>query len=260
MKMPVLKLVEIMAKLRSDEGCPWDREQTHASLRPYLIEEAYEALDAIDDADDAHLREELGDVLLQVVFHAQIAHETGRFNFDDVEATIVEKLIRRHPHVFGNEEATTSDQVLENWEKIKRSEQGETRHSVLDGLPRQMPALLRAFRIQEKVAKVNFDWNDVRDVLAKVREEIDELEEAINSTEKARMEQEIGDLFFSVVNLSRHIGIPPEDALHKSNQRFSERFRYIEKALELKGERIEQASFERLDTLWEEAKKRTGGG
>ena len=251
----MLKLVELMAKLRSPDGCPWDREQTHASLRPYLIEEAYEALDAIDDADDEHLREELGDVLLQVVFHAQIAHEDGRFDFDEVEATIVEKLIRRHPHVFGNDEATTSAQVLQNWEKIKQLEHGENRQSVLDGLPRQMPALLYAYRIQEKVAKVNFDWKDVRDVLAKVREEIDELEEAIDGTVKERMEQEIGDLFFSVVNLSRHMGIPPEDALRKSNQRFSERFRYIEKALELKGERIEQASFERLDELWEEAKR-----
>lgn len=252
-----MKLVEIMAKLRSADGCPWDREQTHESLRPYLIEEAYEALDAIDEANDEHLREELGDVLLQVVFHAQIAHETGRFDFDEVEAAIVDKLIRRHPHVFGNEEATTSAQVLRNWEKIKQAEQGERRRSVLDGLPRQLPALLHAFRIQEKVAEVNFDWNDVRDVLAKVREEIDELEEAIDGKVRERMEQELGDLLFSVVNLSRHIGIAPEDALRKSNQRFSERFRYIEKALELKGERIEQASFERLDELWEEAKERT---
>ena len=254
---PFEELVEIMAKLRSDGGCPWDREQTHQTLRPYLIEEAYEVLDALDNRGDGDFRDELGDLLLQVVFHAQIAAEERRFDVHDVARAINEKLVRRHPHVFGDTRADTADEVLTNWEKIKREEKGsEDRKSVLDGLPAGMPALLRAYRIQEKVARVNFDWDDVKEVLEKVGEEIDEVRRALEKGDRAKIEEEIGDLLFSLVNLSRHLNVPPEDALRRSNDKFIRRFRYIEAALELKGDSLERATFGELDALWDEAKRR----
>ena len=254
---PFEELVRIMAKLRSGTGCPWDREQTHQTLRPYLIEEAYEVLDALDHGDDGDFRDELGDLLLQVVFHAQIATEERRFDIDDVARAINEKLVRRHPHVFGNTRADTSDEVLTNWEKIKREEKGsEGRKSVLDGLPASMPALLHAYRIQEKVARVNFDWDDVKEVLLKVGEEFNEVCKALEQGDKKKIEEEMGDLLFSMVNLSRHLNVPPEDALRRSNDKFMRRFRYIEAALELRGENLERATFEKLDELWEEAKQR----
>ncbi len=249
------KLVSIMETLRSDKGCPWDREQTHESLRPYLIEEAYEVLDAIDTKDDNELKIELGDLLLQVVFHAQLAHEEGRFSIEDVSGAVTEKLIRRHPHVFGDVKADTSDQVLENWEKIKQREKGPGKKSVLDGLPSQLPALLKAFRIQEKVSRVNFDWQDVKEVFGKVREEISELEEAHDSTDQAAQEEEFGDLLFSMVNLARHLKITPEDALRFTNEKFIKRFNYIEEKMALNGESMDDATMERLDLLWEEAKR-----
>jgi len=249
------KLVSIMETLRSDKGCPWDREQTHESLRPYLIEEAYEVLDAIDTKDDNELKIELGDLLLQVVFHAQLAHEEGRFSIEDVSGAVTEKLIRRHPHVFGDVKADTSDQVLENWEKIKQREKGPGKKSVLDGLPSQLPALLKAFRIQEKVSRVNFDWQDVKEVFGKVREEIYELEEAHDSTDQAAQEEEFGDLLFSMVNLARHLKITPEDALRFTNEKFIKRFNYIEEKMALNGESMDDATMERLDLLWEEAKR-----
>ena len=254
---PFEELVEIMAKLRSQGGCPWDREQTHQTLRPYLIEEAYEVLDALDNGGDGDFRDELGDLLLQVVFHAQIANEEKRFDIHDVARAINEKLVRRHPHVFGDTRADTADEVLTNWEKIKRAEKGEEgRKSVLDGLPAGMPALLRAYRIQEKVARVNFDWDDVREVLDKVGEEIAEVRRALEKGDRTKIEEEMGDLLFSLVNLSRHLDVPPEDALRRSNDKFIRRFRYIEAALELKGESLERATFEELDALWDEAKGR----
>ena len=199
---PFERLVSIMQTLRSENGCPWDREQTHETLRPYLIEEAYEVLDAIDAKDDSELKVELGDLLLQVVFHAQLAREDDRFTIDDVAEAVSEKLIRRHPHVFGDVKADTSDQVLTNWEKIKQNEKGNRNKSVLDGLPSHLPALLKAFRIQEKVARVNFDWEDVREVFGKVREEIAELEEAHAGRDQQSLEEEFGDLLFSMVNLA----------------------------------------------------------
>jgi tetrapyrrole methylase family protein/MazG family protein len=254
---PFEELVSIMTRLRSPTGCPWDREQTHLTLRPYLIEEAYEVLDALDNRDDGDFRDELGDLLLQVVFHAQIATEEQRFDIDDVARAINDKLVRRHPHVFGNTRADTADEVLTNWEKIKREEKGgKSRKSVLDGLPAGMPALLHAYRIQEKVARVNFDWDDVQAVLLKVGEEIDEVSKALEQGDKKKIEEEMGDLLFSMVNLSRHLNVPPEDALRRSNDKFMRRFRYIEAALELRGENLERATFEELDALWEEAKQR----
>ena len=254
---PFEELVSIMTRLRSPTGCPWDREQTHLTLRPYLIEEAYEVLDALDNRDDGDFRDELGDLLLQVVFHAQIATEEQRFDIDDVARAINDKLVRRHPHVFGNTRADTADEVLTNWEKIKREEKGgKSRKSVLDGLPAGMPALLHAYRIQEKVARVNFDWDDVQAVLLTVGEEIDEVSKALEQGDKKKIEEEMGDLLFSMVNLSRHLNVPPEDALRRSNDKFMRRFRYIEAALELRGENLERATFEELDALWEEAKQR----
>ena len=254
---PFEELVSIMTRLRSPTGCPWDREQTHQTLRPYLIEEAYEVLDALDNRDDGDFRDELGDLLLQVVFHAQIATEEQRFDIDDVARAINDKLVRRHPHVFGNTRADTADEVLTNWEKIKREEKGgKDRKSVLDGLPASMPALLHAYRIQEKVARVNFDWDDVKAVLLKVSEEIDEVSKALEQGDKKKIEEEMGDLLFSMVKLSRHLNVPPEDALRRSNDKFMRRFRYIEAALELRGENLERATFEELDALWEEAKQR----
>lgn len=258
---PFEELVSIMARLRSPGGCPWDREQTHQTLRPYLIEEAYEVLDALDNGGDGDFREELGDLLLQVVFHAQIANEEKRFDIHDVARAINDKLVRRHPHVFGDTRADTADEVLTNWEQIKREEKGdEGRKSVLDGLPAGMPALLRAYRIQEKVARVNFDWDDVKEVLEKVGEEIVELRGALEQGDRAKIEEEMGDLLFSLVNLSRHLKVPPEDALRMSNDKFIRRFRYIEAALELKGESLERATFEELDALWDEAKGRESDG
>ena len=244
-----------MKTLRSDKGCPWDREQTHESLRPYLIEEAYEVLDAIDAKDDNELKIELGDLLLQVVFHAQLAHEEGLFSIDDVSSAVSEKLIRRHPHVFGDAKADTSDQVLTNWEKIKQSEKGPGKKSVLDGLPSHLPALLKAFRIQEKVARVNFDWQDIKAVFGKIREEISELEEAHDSTDQAAQEEEFGDLLFSLVNLARHLKVTPEDALRFTNEKFIRRFNYIEEKMSLTGESMDDATLEQLDLLWDEAKR-----
>ncbi len=249
------KLISIMKTLRSDKGCPWDREQTHESLRPYLIEEAYEVLDAIDAKDDNELKIELGDLLLQVVFHAQLAHEEGLFSIDDVSSAVSEKLIRRHPHVFGDAKADTSDQVLTNWEKIKQSEKGPGKKSVLDGLPSHLPALLKAFRIQEKVARVNFDWQDIKAVFGKIREEISELEEAHDSTDQAAQEEEFGDLLFSLVNLARHLKVTPEDALRFTNEKFIRRFNYIEEKMSLTGESMDDATLEQLDLLWDEAKR-----
>ena len=252
---PFEKLVSIMSTLRSENGCPWDREQTHDTLRPYLIEEAYEVLDAIESHDDKSLREELGDLLLQVVFHAQLASETARFSIDDVADSIVEKLIRRHPHVFGDVKADTPHEVLNNWEKIKQAEDTSGRKSILDGLPGHLPALLKAYRVQEKVARVNFDWDDIRDVFGKVHEEIDELQEAHTHQDQTKLEEEFGDLLFSLVNLARHLKVTPEDALRRTIQKFMDRFKYVEETMNLKGESLEDSTLERMDELWEEAKR-----
>lgn len=252
------RLVEIMAILRSETGCPWDKEQTHESLRPYLIEEAYEVIDAIESGNDGDLCEELGDLLLQVVFHAQLASETARFDLDAVAGRIVEKLIRRHPHVFGDVKASTSSEVLQNWEKIKHAEKESADRSILDGLPGQLPALLQAYRLQQKAARVNFDWTGVGDVIKKVREEFAELDEAAASGDTAHLEEEFGDLLFSMVNLARHLNVPPEDALRRSNRKFIDRFRYIERQLRLSGQSLSGATFEELDALWEKAKSKEG--
>ncbi|MCK4924416.1 MAG: nucleoside triphosphate pyrophosphohydrolase [Spirochaetes bacterium] len=241
-----------MARLRRKDGCPWDREQSHESLKPYIIEETYEVLDAIDRKDDDELREELGDVLLQIVFHAQIAAEQSRFTMDDVAAAIVEKLKRRHPHVFGNVEVEDSREVLRNWEEIKKE---EGKDSVLDGVPDGLPALLKAQRVQEKVRRVGFDWESIGGTFDKVREEIGELEKAVKDGDQAGIEDEFGDILFSLVNVARFLDINAEESLRQTTKKFSHRFRYIENRIEEKGERpIEEYSLEELDALWNEAK------
>jgi tetrapyrrole methylase family protein / MazG family protein len=254
------ELVRIMARLRGENGCPWDREQTHESIKPYFVEETYEALEAIDEGDAGKLCEELGDVLLQVVFHAQMADEAGCFTIADVLKSINAKLIRRHPHVFGDVQADTAQAVLFNWEQIKQAErkQATGQASVLDGVPREMPALLRAHRLQEKASRVGFDWKEAIQVLAKVNEELHELRGAMQSQRPERMEAELGDLLFSLVNLSRFIAVNPEEALRKTIARFIGRFRYIEEALAGRGVTPAQVTLEEMDALWDEAKARGG--
>jgi len=245
-----------MARLRGENGCPWDREQTHASIKPYLLEETYEVLESIDENDPAKLEEELGDLALQVVFHAQMADEAGLFTIADVLRGINEKLRRRHPHIFGDVKADTAQEVLFNWEQIKKleREKAQGRASLLDGVPRELPALLRAHRLQEKASRVGFDWNEARQVFQKVEEELAELQAAMESEQPDRMEAELGDLLFSLVNLGRFIAVNPEDALRKTIARFIARFQYIEEELAKRGTAPGQVTLEEMDALWAEAK------
>jgi tetrapyrrole methylase family protein/MazG family protein len=250
------ELIEIMARLRGEGGCPWDREQTHESIKPYFVEETYEVLEAIDEGDPGKLREELGDVLLQVVFHARMAEEAGAFAIADVIRSITEKLIRRHPHVFGTVQADTAQEVLFNWEEIKRAERTRATGSAsaLDGVPRELPALLRAHRLQEKASRVGFDWSEAREVLKKVEEELAELKEAMEGQAALRVEAELGDLLFSLVNLSRFVSVNPEEALRKTIGRFIARFRFIEEELTRRGRSLKDSTLPEMDALWDQAK------
>ncbi len=250
------ELVRIMARLRGENGCPWDRQQTHESIKPYFVEETYEVLEAIDEGDAGKLCEELGDVLLQVVFHAEMAEEAGLFGIADVLRAIAEKLIRRHPHVFGDVQADTAQEVLFNWEQIKKTERQHTRGraSLLDGVPRDLPALLQAHRLQEKASRAGFDWAEVEPVLRKVEEEYGELKAAIGERQPERMEAELGDLLFSLVNLGRFIAVNPEEALRKTIARFIARFQYIEEELARRGTSLNQTTLREMDALWDEAK------
>lgn len=251
-RWPLDPLVEVMARLRAPDGCPWDREQTHASLRRYLLEEAYEAVEAIDDGDPEHLCEELGDVLLQVVFHAQIAREAGRFDMRDVVSGITEKLIRRHPHVFGGASAKTAEEVTRRWDAIKRAERGgKEAGSLLDGVSRSLPALSRACELQKRAARAGFDWDDAAGPAEKVREE---LAEALSAPPEER-EAEVGDLLFAVVNLARKLGVDPEVALTGASAKFERRFRYVEERLAEKGLRPADVTLAEMDALWEEGKR-----
>lgn len=251
-----MELVEIMARLRGENGCPWDREQTSESIKPYLVEETYEVLEAIDERDPAKLREELGDLMLQIVFHAQMAEEAGSFSIADVLAGINEKLVRRHPHVFGAVKAETAQEVLFNWEQIKKAERQKAQGhaSLLDGVPRELPALLRAHRLQEKASRIGFDWKEAREVLLKVEEEFAELRTAMEGRAAEQVEAELGDLLFSLVNLSRFLAVNPEEALRKTIARFIARFRYIEEELSRRGRSLREASLQEMDALWAEAK------
>lgn len=251
------QLIDIVAKLRGPGGCPWDREQTHATLRAGLIEEAYEVAEAINNADDANLREELGDLLLQSVFHAQIAHEEGRFDFDQVARGIAEKLVRRHPHVFGDDACADSAAVLKRWDEIKRAEKGERPESVLDGISAGLPALLRAEKVQKKAARIGFDWPDAAPVFDKLREEIAELEAEFAADNPAAIEDEIGDLLFSVVNLARKLHIDAEPALQRATEKFSVRFKAVEALARERGITLEGKPLAELDALWDEVKARS---
>lgn len=244
------RLVQIMETLRSERGCEWDRSQTHESLKPYLIEEAYELLDAIDEKDDTKMTEELGDVLLQVVFHAQIARERGTFGILEVLRTLNEKLVRRHPHVFGDSPAYSYQQ----WERIKSQEKGTQKTSAIGSLNKALPALSLARRIQENAAAVGFDWPDVSGALEKVEEEVMELEQAVQQKNPKSVEEELGDLLFAVVNVARFSGVDPEVALRKATEKFAKRFATVENFAKERGLELKKMTLEQLDALWEEAK------
>jgi ATP diphosphatase len=266
----ISRLNEIMAALRTPQtGCPWDLEQTFATIAPYTLEEAYEVADAIERGDVANLREELGDLLLQVVFHARMAEEAGRFDFGDVVEAITRKLIRRHPHVFGDARDLSSDEVKALWDLIKaeeKRERAEARRAAglpadeasgaLAGVPLALPALTRALKLQEKAGKVGFDWNDPRAVLAKLREEIDEVEAEIEAGDAQRVADEVGDLLFAVANLARHLSADPETALRGANAKFERRFAHIESRLSESGRAPADATLDEMEALWSEAKQR----
>jgi tetrapyrrole methylase family protein/MazG family protein len=253
------KLVEIMARLRAPGGCPWDRSQSREDLKTYLVEETYEVIDAIDQKNPEMLREELGDLLLQVVFHAQIAGEEGAFTIEDVARSINEKLIRRHPHVFGEVDADTPEKVLKNWEAIKKTEKAEKNGdgkavSALSGVPKILPALLKAFRLQQKAARVGFDWEERRQVEEKVKEEWAELNEAVASGDNAHVREELGDFLFALVNLSRFLKLDPEDALQAANAKFIRRFTAIEQMAHEQGRDLSSMALSEMDALWDQVK------
>ena len=274
MSQPFDSLLQVMAKLRAPDGCPWDRQQTHPSLKPYLIEEAYEVLEMIDQDNPARLREELGDVLLQVVFHAQIGSESGTFTIDDIIRSLTEKLIRRHPHVFGTPEqkdhALDSDEVKIRWEHIKRKERKESGQagSLLDGVPKTLPALLRAYQVQARASRVGLDWQRMEEVLHKLEEELRELRDAMaalaapsadsvdsDDTRRIAVEAELGDVLFTLVNLARFLKVNPEEALRKTVTRFMGRVRFLEAHVDASGRNLEDLTQTELDALWEEAKQ-----
>ena len=251
MKYPNLeKLVDIIAVLRSENGCPWDREQTHKSLRPNMLEEAYEAVDAIDDGDIPNLREELGDVLLQVVLHSQIAKDNNEFDIEDVARELSDKLIHRHPHVFGTAHVDSADDVVTNWDKLKKEEK-TYRKSILDGISKSQSALMSAQKISKKAVKVGFEWDSVETLKECIKSEYKEFEEAVLSGNKDKMEDEMGDIFFATVNLARWYNIDSEQALLTANKKFTKRFKKME---ELKTKPFEEYSFDEFNDLWKRAK------
>jgi len=257
------ELVRIIDRLRSPGGCPWDREQTHESLKPMMIEEAYEAVEAIDLGDDQELMGELGDLLLQVVFHSRIAVEDARFNITDVIKRVTEKMVRRHPHVFADDKAETADDVLRSWEAIKAAElaakgkASEQDGSMLDSVSRSLPAVMEAYQMTTKVSRVGFDWPDVGSVLLKLEEEAEELKSAVAAPNPSHTEvsEEVGDLLFAVVNVARLLGVDPESSLKGANRKFRRRFKHIEDRLREQGSKPAQATLAEMDSLWEEAKR-----
>lgn len=260
-------LLKLMANLRApDKGCPWDLKQSHESLLPYLTEETYEVVDAIESKDSDHLKEELGDLLFQVVFHAQIASEQGEFNFDDVVSEITAKMLRRHPHVFpdgslssfGSQSQLSDDEIAAQWQIIKQQEKALKRQDVktglLDSVHAKMPPMQRAVKLQKKAAKVGFDWPSVKPVFAKIREELDELEDAITEQDNSHIQEELGDLLFVMANLARHVKQDPEQAVSLTNQKFCRRFARIESLLQEQGKKLDDCDLEMLDKFWDQAK------
>lgn len=251
------KLRQIIAQLRGPNGCPWDKEQTHQSLKRYLIEEAYELIEAIDEDDIDHIIEELGDVLLQVMLHAQIGEDDGYFSIDEVIESISAKMVRRHPHVFGDIHAETAEDVLKNWQEIKNEEKGEEQsHSLLDDVGKHLPNPLRAYELQKKAAKVGFDWDVVEDALAKVKEEIQEFEVEMKAQDSERLVQEFGDILFALINVARFYKINPEEALFSTNQKFIRRFSYVEQCVKESGKDFKDFTLSELDAFWDQAKKK----
>jgi MazG family protein len=272
-------LVALMARLRSPEGCPWDREQTYSTLAPMLVEEAYEAFEAVEDAREgrpANLCEELGDLLFQIIFYAQVAAERGEFTIDDVTSQIHAKMVRRHPHVFGDVVVRDNEELLRNWEALKAEEKraagdGERDTSLLDGVSSKAPALMEAHQLGVKAARVGFDWRDVDEIFDKLREETDELRAAIHEehtaggdndgskSEHQRVREEVGDLLFVVTNIARHLDVEPESALKLTNRKFRRRFGHIERGLRARGRKLEEATIDEMEELWQEAKGERGG-
>ena len=249
-------LVKIMEKLRGKKGCPWDKEQTKASLRPYIVEEAYELIEAIEADNPDTIREELGDLLFQIVFQCQLAKEQKEFTIDDVIKKISKKMIDRHPHVFGKADYKTADEVIVHWEEHKKLE-GKLRASILEGVPESMPSLLRANRLQDRAAQVGFDWERVDDVLEKLDEELKEFKDAIKTAKQEKIEEELGDIFFMLVNVSRFVGVNAEDALRKTIRKFVSRFRYIETNAARTGKKLSDMTLDEMESLWNEAKKKS---
>src|SRR5262249_11019363 len=249
------QLVQLMTTLRGPQGCPWDRKQSLETLKPFVIEESYEVVDAIDHNDLDGLREELGDFLLQAVFIAELTREQGSFDIYDSITAIHDKLVRRHPHVFGEVEADTAEQGLVNWEKLKNEERKAENKSVLAGVPQSLPALLRASRLTEKAARVGFDWRRTEDVFDKIEEEIEEVHEAIRSGDKRNVHDEIGDLLFTVANIARKLEVNAEEALQSANRKFARRFESMERNVREKGQNLDQLTLEEMDALWDAAKQ-----
>jgi MazG family protein len=259
------KLVEIMATLRGPDGCPWDKQQDFNSLKPMLVEEVYEVLEAVENNDSDGLSEELGDLLLHVVFHAQLGKETGQFDINTVIGKISDKLVRRHPHVFGGETASTPEEVIKNWEAIKAQEKAEKlknrtpeQRSLLEGIPSKLPAVHEAHQISSRAARVGFDWPDVNGIFDKLQEEVRELKEVISSSgsedRRDRLEDEIGDMLFVIVNIARYLKVDSESALKRANRKFKSRFQYMEKELAGQGKTLDQASLDEMEALWQKAK------
>ncbi|MHB8844672.1 MAG: nucleoside triphosphate pyrophosphohydrolase [Nitrospirota bacterium] len=253
----IQRLVELMAKLRGPDGCPWDLKQTPESLKPFLVEECYEVVDALEDGSPEKIKEELGDLLFQIVFHARIAEEQGQFAMEDVITSIHEKMVRRHPHVFGDERLSTDKEVLANWEEIKKKEKGNRdRKSVLEGVPKELPSLLRAHRLQERASRVGFDWTHLNEVLPKLDEEITEFKDSLKAEDAGKIEEELGDLFFTLVNVSRFLGVNPDEALRKTISKFIHRFRVIEEHAANAGISLNDMTLDEMEALWQKAKNK----
>lgn len=255
METKFIKLVNILKTLRAPNGCPWDKEQTLFSLKEHLIEETYELVDALDNKDIENIKEELGDLLLHVIFHANIAEEDKLFTLEDVIETISEKMIRRHPHVFGNTNVNNSDDVILKWDEIKKQEKQE-RVSIFDSVSKGLPSMQKSHEYQEKARKVGFDWKKSEDCMEKIFEEFDEFQNAIKSGNLQEIEHEMGDLFFSIINMSRFLKVNPDNSLRNANNRFYNRFQYIEKKLLENGKKPEESTLEEMDQLWNDAKSK----
>lgn len=253
--MDIQELLRIMEALRGEKGCPWDKGQTRESLKPYIIEEAYELFEAIEENEPEHIKEELGDLLFQIVFQCQIAKEMAEFDLADVIERIGQKMIARHPHVFSDAKCATPEEVVKQWEVLKKRE-GKMRESILEGVPKAMSALLRARRLQKRAAQAGFDWEKVGDVLEKLDEELNEFKEAVKSKDQRGIEDELGDILFMLVNISRFIGVNPEDALRKTISKFIHRFRHIEMNAAEQGRKLSDMTLEEMDKSWDEAKEK----